>query len=344
MIKEITKIKDLYYNDTSYEVIRKNEKMKHPHIIAVHGSYAYGTNHEDSDIDIRAVSGLDRIHALGVVPDWETKTFSETDTVIYSYKKFFTMLAKGNPDAIGIVGNAPEDYIFLSKEGKELVDHHTDLLGARNLYNNFIGYANAQLRRLELAELGRLIDKKEIIKEKKMSILDNATINMQNKYGTVQKDNLRVDFLVPESSDDKVIVKDFQCQNLSIDDFFDVAKDFKHIVDSFGKAGKRNTKKNDFKLNKHCMHLVRGMLMGIETLETGKVRTYRENDLPFLKDILNGCYMDDNGKVVPEFYKLVETLRKKADYAFRNTVLPIETDLSKVADMMEIFLSADLRI
>ena len=76
-----------------------------------------------------------------------------------------------------------------------------------------------------------------------------------------------------------------------MDDLFDAVKDLKNITKSFDSAGKRNTKKTDFKLNKHCMHLIRGMLMGIEILQTGVVRTYRENDLPLaLVNFKRGIY------------------------------------------------------
>lgn len=127
-----------------------------------------------------------------------------------------------------------------------------------------------------------------------------------------------------------------------MDDLFDAAKDLKNITKSFDSAGKRNTKKTDFKLNKHCMHLIRGMLMGIEILQTGVVRTYRENDLPLLWSILNGEYMKD-GYVTSEFYELVEKLRKEAEYAYKNTALQQEPDKNKVSDMLEMFLMADLR-
>ena len=90
------------------------------------------------------------------------------------------------------------------------------------------------------------------------------------------------------------------------------------------------------------MHLIRGMLMGIEILQTGVVRTYRENDLPLLWSILNGEYMKD-GHVTSEFYELVEKLRKEAEYAYKNTVLQQEPDKNKVSDMLEMFLMADLR-
>ena len=86
------------------------------------------------------------------------------------------------------------------------------------------------------------------------------------------------------------------------------------------------------------MHTIRVMLMGIECLETGRVVTYRERDLPLLLDILNGIYMDSEGKMRPEFYELLNEIRKRADYAYEHTVLPLEPDPYKVSEMMYAFI------
>lgn len=147
---------------------------------------------------------------------------------------------------------------------------------------------------------------------------------------------------MPDNPEDKITVKDLSVRDITMDDLFDAVKDLKNITKSFGSAGKRNTKKTDFKLNKHCMHLIRGMLMGIEILQTGVVKTYRKNDLPLLRSILNGDYMKD-GHITPEFYELVEKLRKEAEYAYKNTVLQQEPDKNKVSDMLEMFLMVDLQ-
>lgn len=333
------RIKKLVETGPEYESFRAHDKVKNRlHMLCVSGSHAYGTARPDSDIDIRGFVSLDRPYAMGVMDDWETISFAETDTVVYSYRQMLRLIAKGNPDTIVLLGNNINDYLFLSNTARQLIENHTDFIGAKGIFNSFVGYANAQLRRLELAEIGRLAERKELIKDKKLSILDNAVYNMRTKYPTISGNNLNIEFEIPSDENSKILIKKMDCSEINIDDFFDVARDIKNITSSFGKKGKRNEKKSDFKLNKHCMHTIRVMLMGIECLETGRVVTYRERDLPLLLDILNGIYMDGEGKMRPEFYDLLNEIRKRADYAYEHTVLPLEPDPYKVSEMMYAFI------
>lgn len=333
------KIKNLVETAPEYESLRNHEKVKNKlHMLCVSGSHAYGTARPDSDIDIRGFVSLDKPYAMGVLDDWETISLPETDTVIYSYRQMLRLIAKGNPDTIVLLGNDIDDYLYLSNTAKQLVENHTDFLGAKGIFNSFIGYANAQLRRLELAEIGRLAERKELVKDKKLSILNNAIYNMQTKYPTVSGNNLNIVFDVPADENDKVLIKSMQCSKINVDNFFDVARDIKNITSSFGKKGNRNEKKSDFKLNKHCMHTIRVMQMGIECLETGRVVTYREKDLPLLRDILNGTFMDNEGKMRPEFYEMLSEIRKQADYAYEHTVLPMEANPYKISEMMYAFI------
>ena len=343
MREKIKKVKQIYETSEEYRTVREEQKMQHPHLICVTGSIAYGTDRPDSDIDIRGIVGVEKDIACGLSRDWETTVFSETDTVMYSYKKAFAMLMKGNPDALALIGQDPGDYLYLSELGRQLVEDHTMFLGAKAVYDSFIGYSDSQMKRLQLAELGQLEGNKRLIREKKESILGNAIYNMHTKYGTVQANGIKATFQVPEEPGEKIQITDFSCQNVSMDDFFDVAKDLKNITSSFGKKGKRNEKKSDFKLNKHCMHTVRGILTGIECLETGKVQIYRQNDLPLLKSILNGDFMGSDVRMLPEFYELVEDLRRAALYAYEHTVLPQEPDTKRLADLMSEFVLEDLK-
>lgn len=332
---DINRFKNLYNTSPEYEAVRTNPKMQNGvHILCLSGSHSYGTAREDSDVDIRGVVGLNKGYALGVNRDWEVERFSETDTEIYSYKKFLGFMLDGNPSILALLGQEEDDYLYLSDLGKELVTNYDGLILARAVYNSFVGYSNSQLRRLELAQLGRLdeygnvIDNK-IIKEKKISILDNAVYNFDSHYPTISKDNFSAEF---DIVDDKVFIKHLEVSDISMVDFFDTARDLKNITSSFGTSGKRNKKKSLFKLNKHCMHLIRGLLMGVELLETGKIVTYRKKDLPLLLAILHGEYMNEDGSLNSAFYDILNESRIKADYAFKNTVLPFEPDVEKLTD------------
>lgn len=342
----VERFREMYETSEDYKEVRENPKMNNIHILCLSGSHAYGTAREDSDVDFRAVVGLDKARALGAMSDWGTTDFKSTDTSIYSYKKFLQLMTKGNPSTICLLGNNIDDYIYLSPEGKELVTNYHGLIPANSVYDSFVGYSNGMLKRLELSELGRLDEygdtiENVILDNKKIEILNNNVKLFHNRYKSLKhEDDICAKFEIDENV---VYVKNFSIKDISMIDFFDMVKDLKNISSSFGTKGKRNRKKSDFKLNKHCMHLVRGLLMGNELLETGKIVTYRKNDLELLHDILNGKLMGSNGKMRGEFYEMVDELKVKADYALKNTVLPQEVDEKKLEYFYEIFLKSAIK-
>lgn len=343
----VERFKTLYETSDDYKEVRENSKMQDIHILCLSGSHSYGTAREDSDVDLRAVTGLDKARVLGANADWETVDFKLTDTSIYSYKKFLQLILKGNPSILCLLGNDLEDYLYLSEEGRELVTNYTGLVLAKPVYDSFVGYSNGMLKRLELAELGRLDDYGNtlgtvVLNSKRVEILNNNLKLFYARYQSLQnEEDLSANFEIKE--DGSVYVKDFFVKDVSMVDFFDMAKDLKNISSSFGTKGKRNTKKTDFKLNKHCMHLVRGLLMGNELLETGKIVTYRKQDLELLHKILHGEFMGKDGKMHSSFYDMVDELKKKADYAFKHTVLPQGLDEDKWVYFHELFIKSSLK-
>lgn len=332
---DVRKFKELIETSDDYKEFRENPRIKDRlHLLCLSGSHAYGTTRPTSDIDIRGIVSLDKKYASGAFEDWETLRFSATDTSIDSYKKAFRLIQKGNPDVLALVGQEEDDYLYLSRLGRQLVRNHSELLGSVNIYNSFIGYSNAQLRRLELGELNRLEHENKLVDTIKLNVLNNAIKNMPVKYACLNDKSVSAEF---EIVDNNVILKHLNYSNINIDNAFDTMRDLKNISSSFGTKGKRNTKKTDFQLNKHCMHTVRGILMGIETLKTGVVKTYRKNDLPILLPILEGKYMNSDGTMNSSFYDIVDKLQKEADYAFKHSVLPNMPDEKKVVELYTAF-------
>ena len=121
-----------------------------PHRIALMtlgGSYAYGTNREGSDIDIRGIA-LNTPEELLLGEDFGEILERETDTVLYSYGKILQLLSECNPNTIEMLGALPEHYLEVSPEGRLLLDHRDAFL-SRAAIHSFGGYAIDQLRRLE---------------------------------------------------------------------------------------------------------------------------------------------------------------------------------------------------
>lgn len=131
-----------------YDFIRTN-----PHIgnnivlLGLGGSYAYGTNIEGSDIDIRGCA-LNSKKEILLGKDFEQITNNETDTVIYSFNKLIKLLCNANPNVIELLGLNPEHYLMISPIGQELLNNK-DLFISKIAVKSFGGYANQQLTRLQ---------------------------------------------------------------------------------------------------------------------------------------------------------------------------------------------------
>lgn len=139
-------------NSPEYDFLRTN-----PHLgdnimfLTLGGSHAYGTNIEGSDIDIRGVTANSRQDILGL-SNFEQVLDEQTDTTVYGFRKLISLLMNCNPNVIEMLGGKPDNYAMVSRAGKTLLDNKKLFLSKKAIYS-FGGYANDQLRRLQLGLL-----------------------------------------------------------------------------------------------------------------------------------------------------------------------------------------------
>ena len=137
-------------NKPEYDFINKNEHLgKHVILLGLAGSYAYGTNIESSDIDIRGITLNQKSDLIGLT-QFEQYVDDNTDTVIYAFNKMVNLLLSCNPNTIELLGLSPDNYLYLNDIGKMLLDNKRLFLSKRAI-QSFGGYADAQLRRLQNA-------------------------------------------------------------------------------------------------------------------------------------------------------------------------------------------------
>lgn len=130
-----------------YLFLRDNVHLgKNIILLGLGGSHGYGTNIETSDVDVRGIAVNSRREIL-LGNGFDQVIDNKTDTVIYSFKKVVNFLASCNPNVIELLGLLPEHYLYLSEEGKELLENKSMFLSQRAV-KSFGGYANQQLRRL----------------------------------------------------------------------------------------------------------------------------------------------------------------------------------------------------
>lgn len=316
-----------------YDFLRKNQFLGNNIILlGLGGSYAYGTNNENSDLDVRGIATNSKRNIL-TGNDFEQVVDVETDTTIYSFDKIIKLLCSCNPNVIELLGLKPEHYIYLTDAGKKLIENRHLFLSKRAIHS-FGGYANAQLRRLE-NKSARLVSQSQqeahILKS-----IEHASVEFKTMFLEVPEDAIKLYIdKSPREDYDTEIFCDILLHHYPLRDYKGMMNTMGEIIKSYAKIGKRNEKAIEHnKLGKHMMHLVRLYLMCFDILENREIVTYREKEHDFLMSIRNGEYLDENRQPIEAFYKIVGEYEKKLDYLKDHTSLPDEVDMKKVNDLL----------
>ncbi len=314
-----------------YDFIKNNEHLgRHVILLGLAGSYSYGTDNEDSDIDIRGVT-LNRKSDLIGLTEFEQYVDPDTDTTIYAFRKMITLLLSCNPNTVELLGLRPEHYLYLNPLGKELIAN-TGLFLSRRAIHSFGGYADAQLRRLQNA-LARDVYPQSEKEQHIFNSVKNAMHDFKNRYERFEAGAVRIytDKAVHPELETEMFM-DVSLQHYPLRDYKNMWNEMNNIVKDYDKIGKRNKKKDDNHLNKHAMHLVRLFMMAVDILEKGEVNTYRENEHDLLLGIRRGDYQKNDGTFREEFYEIVTDYEKKLNYAAEHTILQEEPDMARVQE------------
>lgn len=328
----LEEIRDLLGSE-SYDFLRTNEHLKQRIIfLTLGGSYAYGTNIETSDVDVRGCALNSPSDLLGL-SNFEQVVNEATDTTVYSFNKLISLLVNCNPNTIELLGCKPEHYLYATPIGISMIAERKMFLSKRAVYS-FGGYANQQLRRLESAlARDRLPQAKK--EEHILKSMQNAMKSFRDRYTVFEKGSLK---LYTEDSQreglDKEIVADIHIDKYPVREFNGMINDLTNIVSSYDKLNKRNSKKDDNHLNKHAMHLIRLYLMCLDILERGDIITYRANDHDLLMDIRVGKYQKDDGTYRSEFFEMVHDFDQRMDYAKKHTDLPAKPNMKRIEEFV----------
>ena len=298
--------------------------------VCIYGSYAYGTNRPESDIDIRGVA-LDNVSSLIGLDNFEQYQDKETDTVIYSFSKFVRLARQNNPNIIELLFLEKEHYLYISPLGQILLDNRHIFLCRRSYYT-FRGYANEQRNRLENA-LARNEDIST--KRDKIEHINRSVDNVLTAYKI--KNHLGEDSIKSRVNDNLDIVLDIEVKGLSYQDFKGLNAELANTINSY-QVVKENkpAPKDDKHLNKHMMHLVRLYLEGTEILEKSDFHVYQKEHVGLLNDIRDGKYRREDGQLSDEFITLLNDLEKKFQIASSNSKLPKEADNEKINELVDL--------
>ncbi len=316
-----------------YEFIRTHENLgKNIILLGIGGSYSYGTNNENSDIDVRGVA-LNRKSDLIGMTTFEQYVDNNTDTCIYSFNKIIKLLISCNPNTIELLGLNKEHYLYINDIGQELLDNKKIFL-SKVAIQSFGGYASAQLRRLQNALARDSYTQSE--KEKHIyNSVKNAMYDFSRRYEDFEDGAVKLYVDKSYKSDfDSEIFMDINLKHYPLRDYKGMWSEMSNIVKDYDKIGKRNTKKDDNHLNKHAMHLIRLFTMAIDILEKQEINTYREEEHDLLRDIRSGSFQNNDGTFKQEFYDLLSDYENRLDYAAKNTELPDKPNMKQIEEFV----------
>ena len=109
------------------------------------GSHAYGTQTEDSDLDVRLVVLRPAEYVLSG-RDEESFRDHSSDTVAYTMDKFVRMLANGNPNIVDMVG-IDDSMVFLIRPEFAYIKKNLHLLASKRIGSAYLGYAKSAMHR-----------------------------------------------------------------------------------------------------------------------------------------------------------------------------------------------------
>lgn len=321
-------------NSNEYDFLRTNERLGNRIILmGIGGSYAYGTNNENSDIDFRGIT-LNLPSDLIGMTQFEQYEDDGTDTVIYAFNKVVKLLLECNPNTIELLGLDDDQYLIKNSLGQELLDNKSLFLSKRAA-KSFGGYAGAQLRRLQNAIARDSMPQQER-EQHIFNSVKNALEDFQRRNEMFDKGNINI--YIDKSDNPEFnteIFIDAEYRHLPLRDYENMLGAMNSVIRGYDKIGRRNKKKDDNHLNKHAMHLMRLFMMAIDILEKGEIKTHRTDDLEILRSIRRGDFQKEDKTFSKEFYSLLSDYEERLKLATIKSDLPDNPDMNKVEEFVE---------
>ena len=267
------------------------------------GSRAHGLDREGSDTDTRGVCIPPTRYLVGL-SKFEQHESAGGDHVTYALEKFIRLALQGNPNIMESLFTAESDVLFVNEAGRRLMEAR-DLFLSKQVGQRFMGYALAQLKRME--------------RHHRWLVTPPESKPHPSDFGGGHSNGR---FHFPNSDLQKV---------------YDA--ELKHWQHYTKWRKERNPKRAILEERygydtKHAMHLIRLLKMGEEILSEGKLLVKRP-DAEWLWGIRDG------GLEYAELLKLAETMTSTVEAQMSLSALPDNPDEERVEQLLvELHLQA----
>ena len=345
--KKIYKTKEDFVellNSEQYDFLRNKDIFPNGlMMVGLGGSYAYDTNKKELKVVMDESGTLLKKNSFDVqgnpfntrenilfIKDFELNSM-KTKQLIPSlfFNKYAKLLYTCNPNILEIMGLCRRNILDFMLPFFAGNAHHL----TRKVYYTFGRYAEDQLGRVQnalardsMAQVEKEMHILKSVRRQMEQAMQNASrkLKIDEEFKVYIADSIKEDM-------DKEIVVDARFKAFPLRDFTAVLNSMLQTVKLYGKLNKRNRKKSQEKLEKHCMHLVRLMKMGTEILSGKGIITSRKEagDIDLLSKIRNGEI--PISVVLTEIYP---ELSKELGYAFDNSVLPDETNYDNTKEII----------
>lgn len=287
---------------------------KHTIFKCIAGSHAYGTNTEESDLDIRGIAIPPREYFTGYLHNFEQYEDKVKDITIWSLRKFMKLAANNNPNILELLFLPRKFWIVNTPYWRDIVKHRMFFMSKKAGYT-FTGYIYSQLKRIK-THRGFLLKGK--IEEPKRSDFDLP------KNPILGKEQINAVLSLPGW----VVVTKYR-NEMEKERLY---KDRKREWDQWNQWYKnRNKERAELEAEygydtKHASHLVRLIFQGKEALTKGHI-TLPRPEAPLLLDIRNGRIPYD------DLLELVGDFDKEFDELYKTSPLPREPNRKAIEEL-----------
>ena len=317
-----------------YDFLRNNEHLgSNIILLGLGGSYAYGLENPNSDVDIRGIA-LNSKEEVLLGQDFDNVRNNVLDVEIKSLKKYVYLLTKADPGTCELLGLRNEHYLYMSPIGKELYENR-HLFISKLCIHTFTQYSRSQIRRMQ----NKSANASDQEQKEKHILQSIEAVNQWEKEKYAPYDDNSIKLYIDNSirsEFDKEIYMDVDIKHYPLRDWCNIWNQMKTVCSSYDKNNKRNNYAiTHGKISKHMSHLLRAYDMGIKLLLTGEFITYLEDktEREELFAVKRGDFTDGI-TIKKEFYDLLDQREEKLQEAIKQTKLPEKPDYEKINEFV----------